>query len=124
MTEKPFVVACILAYDEERAIGSVLVRTMKHVDKVVVCDDGSMDLTEEIAAGLGAVAVRHEHNRGYDAALRSSSQEALKLGANVVVTFDGDGQHDPGEIPRLVGRLGTGDVGVVIGSRFLEGSDL
>ena len=87
----------------------------------MVCDDGSGDLTGEIAGGLGAVVVRHERNRGYGAALRSSFKEALGLGADVVVTLDGDGQHDPEEIPRLVDRLGEGDVGVVIGSRFLEG---
>ena len=61
---KPFTVACIPAYNEEKTIGGVLVRTMKYVDRVVVCDDGSGDLTSEIAGGLGAVVVRHERNRG------------------------------------------------------------
>jgi len=94
---------------------------MKYVDRVVVCDDGSVDLTGEIAGGLGAVVVRHERNLGYGAALRSLFREALELGAEVVVTLDGDGQHDPTEIPRLMERMGTGDVDIVIGSRFLEG---
>ena len=113
-------VACIPAYDEERTIGGVVVRTMRFVDRVVVCDDGSGDLTGEIAGGLGAAVVRHKRNRGYGASLRSLFAEALRLGADVVVTMDGDGQHDPGEIPRLVERLGMGDVDIVIGSRFLE----
>ena len=65
---KPFVVACIPAFNEERTIGGVVVRAMKHVDRVVVCDDGSVDLTAEIAGGLGAVVVRHERNKGYGAA--------------------------------------------------------
>ena len=78
---------------------------MKYIDRVVVCDNGSTDLTGEIAGGLGAVVVRHERNRGYGAALRSSFQEVLRLGSDIVVTLDGDGQHDPGEIPRLVESL-------------------
>jgi len=57
-----FVVACIPAFNEERTIGGVVVRTIKYVDGVVVCDDGSLDLTGEIAEGLGAVVVRHEWN--------------------------------------------------------------
>ena len=79
------------------------------------------DLTGEIAGGLGAVVVGHERNMGYGASLRSLFTEALGLGADVVVTLDGDGQHDPAEIPRLVERLEAGDVDIVIGSRFLEG---
>jgi len=89
--EKPFVVACIPAYNEERAIGGVVIRALKHVDKIMVCDDGSGDLTGAIAGGLGAVVVRHERNMGYGAALRSLFAEARRLGADVVVTLDGDG---------------------------------
>jgi len=61
---EPFVVACIPAYNEEGRVGGVVVRAMKHVDMVVVCDDGSVDLTGAIAEGLGAVVVRHERNSG------------------------------------------------------------
>jgi len=61
---EPFVVACIPAYIEEGRVGGVVVRAMKHVDMVVVCDDGSVDLTGAIAEGLGAMVVRHERNRG------------------------------------------------------------
>ena len=64
---KPFVVACIPAYNEERTIGGVVVRALKYVDRVVVCDDGSGDLTGAIAGGLGAVVVRHERNMGCSA---------------------------------------------------------
>jgi len=116
-----FVVACVPAFNEEKNIGGVVIRALKFVDRVVVCDDGSSDLTGDIARGLGAIVVRHERNMGYGAALKSSFQEALRLGADVVVTLDGDGQHDPGEIPRLVRRLEKGDVDIVIGSRFVEG---
>jgi len=121
VSDKPLVVACIPAFNEERNIGGVIVRAKRYVDRVVVCDDGSGDLTGEIAEGLGAAVIRHEGNRGYGASLRSLFAEALRLGADVVVTLDGDGQHDPVEIPKLVGRLGGGDVDLVIGSRFVEG---
>ena len=60
MIEKPYVVACIPAYNEERKIGGVVFRALRYVDRVVVCDDGFEDLTGEIAGGLGAVVVRHE----------------------------------------------------------------
>ena len=65
MNSKPFVVACIPAFNEERTIGGVVVRALRFVDRVVVCDDGSRDLTGEIAGGLGAAVVRHERNMGY-----------------------------------------------------------
>lgn len=60
---RPFVVACIPAYNEEKTIAGVVVQALKFVDRVVVCDDGSRDLTGEIAEGLGAVVMRHERNR-------------------------------------------------------------
>jgi len=65
VNSKPFVVACIPAFNEERTIGGVVVRALRFVDRVVVCDDGSRDLTGEIAGGLGAAVVRHERNMGY-----------------------------------------------------------
>ena len=83
MTEKPFVVACIPAFNEERTIGSVVIRALRFVDRVVVCDDGSGDLTGEIAGGLGAVVVRHERNMSYGASIRSLFAEARLLGVQV-----------------------------------------
>jgi len=82
---EPFVVACIPAFNEESSIGAVVVRTKGYVDGVLVCDDGSTDLTGEIAGGLGAVVVRHERNTGYGASLRGLFAEALRLGADVAV---------------------------------------
>ena len=118
----PRVVACIPAFNEEKYIGPVVLRASEYVDLVIVCDDGSSDLTGAIAEGLGAVVVRHERNMGYGAALQSLFKEARRLGADVVVTLDADGQHDPGDISRLVGLLlDAGDVDIVIGSRFVGG---
>jgi len=119
---KPFVVACIPAYDEERSIGGVVVQAMKYVDRVVVCDDGSGDLTGEIAGGLGAIVVKHSRNMGKGAALRSAFLRAMELGPDVVVMLDADGQHDPDDIPRLVEPVVGGKADMVVGSRYVEGS--
>jgi len=121
--EKPMIVACIPALNREKTIASVIVQTQQFVDRVVVCDDGSADLTGEIARALGAVVVRHEKNMGYGAAIASLFREARRLNADVAVTLDGDGQHDPKQIPRLVEPLMSGEADFVIGSRFLKGED-
>jgi glycosyltransferase involved in cell wall biosynthesis len=94
---------------------------LREVDKVIVCDDGSMDLTGDIAEAMGATVVRHERNMGYGAALRSLFRAALEADADVAVTIDSDGQHDPAELSRLVDLLRMKELDIVIGSRFLEG---
>ena len=119
---KPFAVACIPAYDEERSIGSVVVRATRYVDGIIVCDDGSKDLTSDIAEGLGAVVLRHERNLGKGAALKTAFRYAKGLEPDVVVMLDGDGQHGPDDIPRLVEPIFGGGVDMVVGSRYVEGS--
>ena len=91
MDREPFIVACIPAYHEEWSIAGVVVQARKYVDRVVVCDDGFVDLTGEIAEGLGAVVVRHGRNLGYGASLRSLFGEARRLGADVMVTLHANG---------------------------------
>ncbi|MBA7660295.1 Undecaprenyl-phosphate 4-deoxy-4-formamido-L-arabinose transferase [subsurface metagenome] len=120
---KPFVVACIPAFNEELSIGSVIVRTLKHVDQVIVCDDGSMDLTGDIAGKMGVTVIRHERNLGYGAAIASLFEEARRIGSYVMVTLDADGQHNPDEISSLVEPILAGEADVVIGSRFLREGD-
>ncbi|MBO3842745.1 MAG: glycosyltransferase family 2 protein [Candidatus Brockarchaeota archaeon] len=107
------------AYNEERTIASVVVKAMRHVDKVIVCDDGSTDLTGEIAGKLGAEVVRHERNMGYGSALHSLFEEAEEDGADIMVTLDADGQHNPDDIPRVIEPILRGEADIVIGSRFL-----
>jgi hypothetical protein len=114
------VVAGIPAYNEEKTIARVVLRAQKHAHIVVVCDDGSSDLTGEIAERLGAVVVRHEKNSGYGAALQSLFKKARELNADVLVTLDSDGQHDPAQIPLLVKPIEEGVAGVVLGSRFKD----
>ncbi|MEM4004965.1 MAG: glycosyltransferase family 2 protein [Desulfurococcaceae archaeon] len=117
--EKPLVVACIPAYNEERTIAAVIIKTQKHVDRVIVCDDGSTDLTGEIARRMGAEVLVHERNRGKGEAIKTLLHRALELGADVIITLDADGQHDPDEIPKLVAPILRGEADVVVGSRFI-----
>jgi len=113
-------VACIPAYNEERTIAMVVVECQAYVDKVIVCDDGSQDMTAEIARRLGAEVIRHDQNMGKGQALRSLFLAVKKLGSDVMITVDADAQHDPGEIPKLLAPLESGEADIVIGSRFLQ----
>ena len=117
---KPFVVVGMPAFNEEKTIARVVLEAQKHADAVVVCDDGSSDLTSEIAERLGADVVRHEQNLGYGVAIKSLFERARELGADVLVTLDGDGQHDPLEIPNILKPIVDGVADVVIGSRFID----
>ena len=116
---KVFIVAAIPAYNEEYTIGRIVLLSQKYVDKVLVCDDGSRDLTGEIAERLGAIVIRHEKNLGKGAALRSLFKKALELGADIIVTLDADNQHDPNDIPKLINPILNGEADIVNGSRFL-----
>jgi glycosyltransferase involved in cell wall biosynthesis len=119
MERKPLIIACIPAYNEEKTIAKIVLLTQKFTDKVVVCDDGSKDLTGEIARRLGADVLKHERNMGYGAAVASLFRRARELNADMVITLDADGQHDPEEIPNLIRPLLNGDADIVIGSRFM-----
>jgi glycosyltransferase involved in cell wall biosynthesis len=118
---KPFVVVGFPAFNEERSIARVVVEAQRFADAVVVCDDGSTDLTGEIAERLGAEVVRHERNFGYGVAVRSLFRRACELNADVLVTLDADGQHDPHEIPGVVRAVVEDGADIAIGSRFVEG---
>jgi glycosyltransferase involved in cell wall biosynthesis len=82
------------AFNEEKTIANVVVRTMRSVDKVVVVDDGSTDDTAMNAEALGANVIKHGRNLGYGAAIRSCFEAAGGLKADMLVTLNGDGQHD------------------------------
>ena len=116
---KPQIVVCIPAYEEEKNIAKIVLKAKKYVDEVVVCDDGSQDMTARIAEALGAFVVKHQKNMGYGAALQTLFHEAKKRNPDVVVTLDADGQHDPDEIPKLTHVILKDEADVVVGSRFL-----
>ena len=114
-------IACIPAYNEENSISEVVKKSLPHVDKVVVCDDGSSDKTAMVAKDAGAIVISQK-NQGYGAAISSLFDYARKENAQIMVTLDGDGQHNPDQIPLLINTLTTHNVDVVIGSRFLDDS--
>ncbi len=118
--QKPHVAVGIPAFNEEQSIARIIIEAQKHADTVIVCDDGSTDLTAQIAERLGADVVRHEENCGYGAAIKSLFKRALEFGADVLVTLDGDGQHDASEIPQVIEPIIEGNADVVIGSRFID----
>lgn len=112
--------ACIPAYNEEDTISDLVNSAKNYVDKVIVCDDGSADKTAQNAKDAGAEIISHKKNRGYGAAIISLFDYCREQNADVMVTFDGDGQHDPKQIPILLDTLSQHNVDVVIGSRFLN----
>jgi len=114
------IIAGIPAYNEENSIAKVILLAQKHVDAVVVCDDGSQDLTADIAEKLGAIVVKHEKNMGYGAAIQALFEKARALNADLLLTVDADGQHDAKEIPKLIRPILEKKADVVIGSRFLQ----
>jgi glycosyltransferase involved in cell wall biosynthesis len=116
------IVAGIPAYNEEKTIAEVVLKAGCHVSKVLVCDDGSKDMTRMVARKNGAHVVEHEKNMGYGATMQTLFMKAMELGADVMVVFDGDGQHDPDEIPELVKPVLEGRADIVIGSRFMKGA--
>jgi glycosyltransferase involved in cell wall biosynthesis len=113
------IVAIIPCLNEERFIGDVVARAIKHVDKVIVVDDGSSDNTAIVASQSGAEVISHGTRQGAGAATRTGFNAAIKYGAEIVVSLDGDGQHNPDEIPDVVQPVMAGKADLVIGSRFL-----
>jgi len=115
--------ACIPAHNEESTIADIIRSASSHVDQVVVCDDGSSDNTADVARRAGATVVSHPQNKGYGAAIASLFDYARRRGADMMVTLDGDGQHNPDQIPLLADTLRRHNIDVVIGSRFLNEGD-
>jgi len=117
---KPFIVACIPAYNEEKTIAKIIIQAQNYVDKVILCDDGSSDFTYEIAKRLGAEVIRHDKRLGKGLALKDLFKKALELKADIVITLDADGQHDPREIPKLIKPILSGKAELVVGARIIE----
>jgi glycosyltransferase involved in cell wall biosynthesis len=107
------------AYNEASVIGRVISELSRAEYRVVVVDDGSRDATRQVAAAAGAHVVIHPINLGQGAALQTGIEYALSQGADVLVTFDADGQHRVSDIPRLVDALRRGRADFALGSRFL-----
>lgn len=108
--------AAIPAFNEEKYIGSIVLKTRQYVDEVVVVDDGSTDQTANIAKLAGATVIQHKKNKGYGASIQALLAEAKKKDPAILVLLDADSQHDPDEIPQLIKPVSEG-FDLVIGSR-------
>ena len=117
--QKVFVV--IPAYNEEKSIGNVI-KTLKRegYDNIIVIDDGSKDKTYEIAKENNAIVYKHVINRGLGGALGTGIKAALINNADIIVTFDADGQHDAKEIKKVIEPIINGKADAVIGSRMIK----
>jgi len=111
----------IPAYNEEKNIAKIIVKLKKIADKIIVCNDGSTDLTSEIAENLGAIVINHTKNRGYGSGIKSILEKSKEIGSELLVTFDGDGQHQVEDIKKIIEPIEKNEIDLVIGSRFLSG---
>ncbi|HEV2193273.1 MAG TPA: glycosyltransferase family 2 protein [Nitrosopumilaceae archaeon] len=109
----------IPAYNEEKNIAKIIVKLQKIADKIIVCNDGSTDLTGEIAEKMGAVVINHTKNLGYGAGIRSIFLKAREIDSDILVTFDADGQHRIEDVQTVIEPIIKNEADVVIGSRFL-----
>jgi len=114
------IVAAIPCYNEAKYIGEVVNRTKRHVSDVIVVDDGSEDSTSVAAGDAGAIVIQYKDNRGYGRAIRSCFEESRRISADALVTIDGDAQHNPDDIPKILAPVLSGEADLVIGSRFLS----
>ena len=112
------IIVGMAAYNEEKNIASLIAQLQKFPYSIIVCNDGSSDMTGEIAERMGAIVINHKRNLGFGAALRSIFERANELNADVLVTMDADGQHNPQEIKDLLEPIEHDKADVVIGSRF------
>jgi glycosyltransferase involved in cell wall biosynthesis len=113
------VIIGIPAFNEEKNIGAIVAKLKKKYNHVLICDDGSSDMTATIALSLGAIVVKHSKNLGYGAAIKTIFDESRKINGDVLITFDADGQHQISEIDSVLKPIFENKADIVIGSRFL-----
>jgi len=117
------IIVGIPAFNEEKNIASIITKLMDITDTIIVCNDGSSDLTSEIAKKMGAVVINHEKNLGYGGAIRSIFFKAKEMDGDILVTFDADGQHRIEDIQRVTEPIINQKADLVLGSRFLDESE-
>ena len=113
----------IPAFNEEKNIAGIISKLKRITKDIIVCNDGSTDLTADIAEEMGAIVINHEKNLGYGGAIRSIFLKAKDLNGDVLVTFDADGQHRIEDIDKVINPILNGQSDIVIGSRFLDDNE-
>ena len=117
------IIVGIPAYNEEKNIATIITKLADITDTIIVCNDGSSDLTLDIAKKMGVSVINHEKNLGYGAAIRSIFLKAKEMNGDVLVTFDADGQHRIEDIENVIKPIIKQEADLVIGSRFLDESE-
>jgi glycosyltransferase involved in cell wall biosynthesis len=117
-------VAVIPCLNEEAAISSVVEGVRRHIPNVIVVDDKSSDLTAKLAAGAGAEVIRNESTHGKGAALTAGWRRAVERGFSWALVLDGDGQHNPEDIPVFFLAAAQGDVDLVVGNRMVNAAKM
>ena len=115
---------CIPAFNEEKPVIDVIKKSLNYVDQVIVCDDGSSDLTAEKAKIAGAIVIKHKKNMGKGHAMKSLFKYAKDVGADAMITIDGDGQFLAEQIPNLLQPILDNSYDVVIGNRFSDDKEM
>ena len=115
------VIGIIPAHNEEASVADVVHGLKRYVDEVIVINDGSTDRTVEFAEKAGARVVSHAMKRGLGLAIRHGYQEALAMGADIVVQIDADGQYTVEDVPKLVKPIIDGEADMMIASRVKGG---
>lgn len=111
-------VVVIPAFNEAATIRDVVERTLRHADRVIVVDDGSTDGTSQAVEGLPVTLLVNSTNQGKAASLWRGAMHAIASGSSTVFTLDGDGQHDPADLQRLIGVAALYPDAILIGSRL------
>ena len=113
------ILVCVPAFNEAKNISEIVNKSKKYAHGVIVYDDGSTDDTFELATAAGANVIKGPKNTGYGSAIRALFQAAREQNADIMVTLDSDGQHDPDQIPDVIEPIKQG-FDIVLGSRYLS----
>ena len=124
-SESDAVLVAIPAHNEDRYIGSLILKLRARGLSVLVIDDGSTDATTNVAEAAGAMVARHPRNLGKAAAVHTAFQQARELEVSALVLLDGDSQHDPDDVESVVAPILSGQADMVVGSRYAgSGNDM
>lgn len=115
MDKKVF--AIIPAFNEEKTISKVINGLNKYTNNIIIIDDASTDSTGLLAKQNGAIVLKHETNQGYDNSLDDGFKKAAELGADIIFSFDADGQHSPQDIPKLINPIINNKTDISVGIR-------